>query len=286
MENTLLGYAVELSKSYFAIVATLLPIMNPPSGAALFLSVTNGASAKTRHVLAKIIARNCFILMICFILLGSFVLKFFGISQDIVLIGGGLLVINMGWGLLNADATAATPDQLNEPQSPEHLIKKSFFPLSFPLTVGPGVLAASLTLSVSFSTSTHGSFTAMIPSFIGGLLAIITLAGIVRFCYGYAEKLMSMLGETGTIVFLRFCAFILLCIGIQLVWNGIASAVTNLYRTLDHSAVQITETSQRPSNDFFEYFTQRNTNPAHALPQTTETTTLHTEPVPLSSTIE
>lgn len=270
MENTLLGYAAELSKSYFAIVATLLPIMNPPSGAALFLSVTNGASAKTRHVLAKIIARNCFFLMIGFILLGSFVLKFFGISQDIVLIGGGLLVINMGWGLLNAEATPTTSDQLAEPQSPEHLIKKSFFPLSFPLTVGPGVLAASLTLSVSFSNSAHDSFTAIIPNLIGGLLGAITLAGIVRFCYGYAEKMTSMLGETGTIVFLRFCAFILLCIGIQLVWNGIASAITSLYHTLDAPVIQGISTSLSDLTDTFKVWTQKNPDFMLSLLQTTK----------------
>lgn len=234
MELVFLNNFSEFSKSYLAIVATLLPIMNPPSGAAMFLSLTNGASAKTRHLLAKDVARNSLLLLVCFILLGSFVLKIFGISKDIVLIGGGLLVVKIGWGLINAEnITPKHKEQLADSQTPERILQTAFYPISFPITVGPGTLAACLTLGVSI-TSTLGeiSFSQMIARLLGCLAGALTLAIIIRICYGYAEKFMSILGETGAIVFLRLCAFILLCIGIQLVWDGLASSITTLYGSL------------------------------------------------------
>ncbi|RUS66904.1 hypothetical protein CUZ56_01699 [Saezia sanguinis] len=230
MESALLGYFLEFGKSFLQIVATLLPIMNPPSGAAMFLSVTEGASAKTRHALANSISRNCFLMLIIFILLGSVVLKFFGISKDIVLIGGGLLVVKMGWGLVNADSSTPKHDeQLADSYTPEKIQQTAFFPLSFPMTVGPGTLAVCITVGASFAGSTVSITVARL---LGGLLGIISLAIIVRVCYGYAEKLMDMLGETGAVVFLRIAAFILLCLGIQLIWNGMASAITELYHQM------------------------------------------------------
>lgn len=230
MENLFLVYFAEFGKGFLQIVATLLPIMNPPSGAAMFLSATDSASSRTRHLLAKMVSRNCFLLMLAFILLGSLVLKFFGISQDVVLIGGGLLVIKMGWDLVNADNTTPKHDeQLSDSFTPQKMKQTAFFPLSFPMTVGPGVLAACITVGASFSAPSH---LILITRLFGGFIGIVTLALTVRICYGYADKIISFLGETGALVFMRICAFILLCIGIQLVWNGLANSVTELYYEL------------------------------------------------------
>lgn len=228
MENVLFDYSAEFGKSFLQVIATLLPIMNPPGGAGMFLGLTNGASAKTRHVMSKKIAKNSFLMLIMFMLLGSFVLKFFGISKDIVLIAGGLLVVRMGWGIVNADNDSPSKHDgnLSDTFTPEKIQQTAFFPLTFPMTVGPGTLAACLTVGVSFTAT---SVPLMVARFLGALLGVIGLALIVRITYGYAEKVMKMLGETGAIVFLRISAFILLCIGVQLVWNGFANSFITLY---------------------------------------------------------
>lgn len=232
MESVLSGYVIEFGKSLLQIVATLLPIMNPPSGAAMFLSVTDGASATTRRALAKSISRNCFMMLIVCILLGSFVLNFFGISKDVVLIGGGLLVIKMGWELVNADnSTSKRNSPVADSLTPEKINQTAFFPLSFPMTVGPGSIAVCVTLGVSFAGHAI-PVSMMIARLLGGLVGIFVLSTVIRICYAYAEKLMDLLGETGAVVFLRIAAFILLCLGIQLVWNGLASSFTELYQAL------------------------------------------------------
>ena len=173
-------------------------------------------------------------MLICFVLLGSFVLKFFGISKDIVLIGGGLLVSRLGWNLINAESiTPKHDEQLADAQTPEKLFETAFYPISFPMTVGPGVLAASVTLGVSITGQVADiSMSQLTARLLGIFAGIAVLALTVRVCYGYAEKFMAMLGETGAIVFLRICAFILLCIGIQLAWDGLTSGLSQLYEQL------------------------------------------------------
>ena len=91
-----------LGKSFLFVLATMIPILNPAASAPIFLSLTEGASARTRNALARRIAGNIFWLMAGSMLVGSYVLDFFGISLPIVRVGGGLILAAMAWRLLGA----------------------------------------------------------------------------------------------------------------------------------------------------------------------------------------
>jgi len=218
MKLQLATYLLVFGKSALLIIATLLPIINPPSTATIFLTLTEGASRQTRDELAKRIAINVALLIMGFTLIGSYVLDFFGISLDIVRVGGGLLVAHTGWRLLSAERSDAprTAD-LAEAYTPEMVRKKAFYPLSFPLTCGPGTLAASITVGVTLSDA---SWSLAAARTLGAVLGVAGVAVVILLCYRYAQELLRPLGETGTIVFLRLSAFILLCLGIQIFWEG------------------------------------------------------------------
>src|SRR5690349_23885113 len=100
--------ALALTKGFLFVLATMLPILNPAATAPIFLSLTDGASPITRALLARRIARNMFWLMAGSMLIGSYVLDFFGISLPIVRVGGGLILSSVAWRLLGA--TPTTPD--------------------------------------------------------------------------------------------------------------------------------------------------------------------------------
>ncbi len=205
-------------KSFLLVVATLLPIVNPPSTAPLFLSLTEGASDATRKLLAQRVARNVFLLMAAGTVVGSFVLDFFGISLDIVRVGGGLLVSAIAWRLINTNQAGSPPaERLAEAYTPEMVNRTAFYPLSFPLTCGPGSLAATITVGVSL---VDPSLTATAARSAGAAVGLLVVALVTFLCYRYAQALLRPLGETGTIVFLRLSAFILLCLGIQIFWSG------------------------------------------------------------------
>jgi len=121
-----------LGKSFLFVLATILPILNPAATAPIFLGLTENASASTRALLARRIARNMFALMVGPMLVGSYVLEFFGISLPIVRVGGGLIVA-AAWRLLNATQSSVdSRTELAEAFTPEQARKQVFYPLTFP----------------------------------------------------------------------------------------------------------------------------------------------------------
>ncbi len=94
--------ALETSlQTIILVVATLFPVVNPLSGATIFLSTTEGYSNEARAILARKVALYGFVLLVASLLAGSHLLRFFGISLAAVQVGGGLVVAATGWTLLN-----------------------------------------------------------------------------------------------------------------------------------------------------------------------------------------
>lgn len=226
MAADLATLALALGKSFLFVLATLLPILNPAATAPIFLGLTEGASADTRALLARRIARNMFGLMAGSMLIGSYVLDFFGISLPIVRIGGGLIVAAAAWRLLTA--TPATMDSrttLAESFTPEQASRQAFYPLTFPVSCGPGSITAAITVGVALNDPTLAVSVARMG---GALLALLVIALVMYLAFRYAPRLLRPLGEAGTVVFLRLSAFILLCVGVQIMWDGASELLRGL----------------------------------------------------------
>ena len=217
----------ELLRAFLTVAvlvpATLLPIINPFVGAPVFLSVTGGNDRLARDM-AQRVAINCFFLLAGALLIGGYVLEFFGLSIPIVRVAGGLVVAATGWRLLNDTgqddvqrSVAISAEELSE----REIARRSFLPMSFPLTVGPGSIAAAITLGAKRPEQTVNWIPIVTGAFVG--LIIVTLA--IYLTYRYSAPLLNKLGDTGTMVLLRLAAFILLCIGIDILWSGVAELV-------------------------------------------------------------
>jgi len=194
-------------------VAALFPIVNPVGTAPIFLSLTRGASAETRATLARRIAVNGFVLLVVSMLIGSYSRAFFGISLPVVQVAGGLVLTATGWSLLSRPPGAASAERAVESTHRDWL-QQSFYPLTLPLTVGPGSLSVAVTLGANASG-------AVVPVLIASLLAAAFIAGTIYLSYAWSERLERVLGESAINVFLRLSAFLLLCIGVQIVANGV-----------------------------------------------------------------
>jgi multiple antibiotic resistance protein len=215
-----------LGKSFLFVLAALLPILNPAATAPIFLSLTQGASTKTRALLARKIARNMFALMAGSMLIGSYVLEFFGISLPIVRVGGGLIVAANAWRLLNAShVTDDRRTELADQYSNEQSLRQAFYPLTFPISCGPGSLAAAITVGVSLNDQRLSLSVARMG---GGVLALLVTAVLLYLAFRYAQRLLKPLGEAGTVIFMRLSAFILLCLGVQIVWDGASELLRSL----------------------------------------------------------
>jgi multiple antibiotic resistance protein len=194
-------------------VAALFPIVNPVGTAPIFLSLTRGASLETRTTLARRIARNGFVLLVVSMLVGSYILKFFGISLPVVQVAGGLVLTVTGWSLLSRPPGETSADRAVE-TTYRGWLQQSFYPLTLPLTVGPGSLSVAVTLGANASG-------AVAPVLLASFLAAAFIALTIYLSYAWSERLERMLGESAINVFLRLSSFLLLCIGVQIMANGV-----------------------------------------------------------------
>lgn len=215
-----------LGKSFLFVLAAILPILNPAATAPIFLGLTEGASASTRALLARRIARNMFVLMTSSMLVGSYVLDFFGISLPIVRVGGGLIVAANAWRLLNAShASDDNRAELAGGFTPEHAHRQAFYPLTFPISCGPGSIATAITVGVALHDQ---KLTLSLARMGGGVLALLVIAALLYLALRYAQRLLRPLGDAGTVIFLRLSAFILLCLGVQIVWDGVSELLRSV----------------------------------------------------------
>jgi multiple antibiotic resistance protein len=201
------------------VLATLLPLINPAGSAAIFHSMTLGISDAERRKMAWQIGLNSFFLVVAATFIGSYVLSFFGVSLTSVRIGGGLLVAISGWKLLNADEKPGpiTTDA-------KKLEARAFYPLTFPLTVGPGTISAAITIGASLKEPGVVLWQRALASFVG----LAAVAFIVYLSFRFAASLIRFLGTTGTLVMLRLSAFILMCVGVQIITTAIVAVVQSV----------------------------------------------------------
>jgi multiple antibiotic resistance protein len=211
----------QLLEQTLLVFAALFPIVNPVGGAPVFLAMTHGLDDAQRKLLARRIAVNAFLLVLASFFVGGYVIQFFGLSVPVVQVGGGILVCALAWELLHSEQADQVPVR---PQSTDELAVRAFYPMTMPLTVGPGSISIAITLGAQLPRGVH----AYTIGVLGAALGAFALAIAVFVLYRYAERLTRALGPTGTAVLLRLSAFILLCIGVQIIWSGAFSLLQTI----------------------------------------------------------
>jgi multiple antibiotic resistance protein len=173
------------------------------------------------------VAWNSILLLAAAMLIGSHVLAFFGISIPIVRVGGGLLVIANGWRLLNAPQTTSMVGQGVVDTWEREVARRAFYPLTFPVTIGPGSISVAITLGAGIATTAAARAIDVATHLVG----VVVVAIAVYLSYRFASRLVVLLGETGTSVFLRMSSFIVLCVGVGIAWGGLSDLLQALIRS-------------------------------------------------------
>jgi multiple antibiotic resistance protein len=209
--------------SFLIAFPALFSIVNPPGGALIYSQVTADRDHPERVRLAWRVALYSAGVMLVAFWAGATLIGFFGVTLGALRIAGGLVVASRAWELLAAPqeredrkqaqaAPAASADDV------------AFFPLTVPFTAGPGTIAVAIALSASGPTGTLDR----LPFFAGGSLAAAAVAVTVGLCYASADRVVALLGPAGARVVTRLTAFLLLCIGVQIVLTGVQDALAPL----------------------------------------------------------
>jgi multiple antibiotic resistance protein len=211
-------FVVAFFSSLFLVPITLLPIINPLSTAPVF-AATVGKDRELASRLARQVAINAWIVMVTSMLIGTYVLALFGISLPVVRMGGGLLVAATAWRMLHRkdddvahEAAAEEASSLTKAE----VVRRSFFPITFPLTTGPGTIAAAIALGARIPSTPVQFLAGTVIAAVGAALVSLVL----YLLFANSGRVLDWLGEVGSLVMTQLMAFILLCIGIQIMWTG------------------------------------------------------------------
>src|SRR5580693_8153672 len=209
----------QLVANTLLVVGALFPIVNPLGNTPLFLSLTRGVSGQGRAKLARSIAVNGLVLMVASIFIGTHILGFFGISLPVVQVGGGLVVISTGWALLRRSDDDDATEDAKKPCNETNYMRQAFYPLTLPLTVGPGSIAVAITVGANRTEGSEWRW----PVIVGLLIGALVIAISIYLSYRFADRIAAALGEAAMNVVIRLSSFILLCIGVQILWNGLSA---------------------------------------------------------------
>ena len=207
--------------SFFALAfSALFPVINPLGSSLVFLRMVGDASQEVFRTLARKIAVGTALFLLVMDLAGAAVLKLFGISLPVVQLAGGLVLASMGWRLLNENDEDKRNGSSPGPVTPSDLQRKIFYPFTFPVTAGPGVLVVMLTLSAHAS---KGKLIEIAFAHLGILAGMSLMCLAVFVAYAYAPKITARISPATAHGILRVIAFVLLCIGVQIAWNGLSA---------------------------------------------------------------
>lgn len=194
----------------------ILPIANPFSTAVVFLTITEGFSEKRRKQQARLACIYMAVVLITFLLLGSLIMNFFGISIPGLRIAGGLIVTRIGFGMLNSRSESEMSEESRD--ETVRMDDVAFTPLAMPMLSGPG----SIAVTIGMATEADG---------VGENLAIVVGIGLVALVSWLvlraSAKVVRVLGATGTNVMGRIMGFLLVCVGIQFIVDGTHDIVSS-----------------------------------------------------------
>ncbi|HEY4961744.1 MAG TPA: MarC family protein [Terriglobales bacterium] len=240
---------IDFIKVLAVVFAALFPVVNPVGDAPIFLSLTRHYPQSAQKVLARKIAAYGFALLAVSFLFGSEILSFFGVSLAVIQITGGLILASTGWSLLNQQVAASSAEETSA--TLEDALQHAFYPLTLPITVGPGCISIAITLGAHLRHQAGAGFEHGYPRhFVAALLGMFLLCLLVWVCYTNASRLVKVLGKSGTTIVTRLSALILMAIGVQILCNGMSAGLPGF---LGPSRDQVNHSSyeSQPCNHLF-----------------------------------
>ena len=203
-----------LTSYLFGTLVALFPIANPMGAVVIFYSLTADDSRRYRLKLARKTALNVIFVLVTFFLIGKLILDLFGLSLGVLRIAGGLIVGHTAWEMVAAKRKLTTEEQ----QAAVDQEDISLTPMAIPIISGPGAIGVAIG---------QATLVREWVDYLGCLLGIGLLGGIVYLFLRLGEPMIEKLGETGMGALNRILGFLILAIAIQLISNGILELLKN-----------------------------------------------------------
>jgi multiple antibiotic resistance protein len=216
-------FASTADVAFLLAFPSLFSIINPIGGALIFYGFTKDFISQDRVRVATWVGFYSLLIMFGALWAGTYVLSFFGVSIEALRIAGGTVVALSGWRLLMSSETH--PDRKNHERTEAQTgdgdpMQLAFFPLTLPFTTGPGTIAVAITMGAERPTGVG-----FIAFFLGASIAAILNAVLIWILYRSADRLTNFVGPTAQAVIVRLTAFLLMCIGVQILLTAVGDLV-------------------------------------------------------------
>ena len=192
--------------------AALFSVINPLGSVPIFLGLTQDDSKESKNKTALWAAVNVCIILIVSFFVGEYVLKFFGISIDVLRIAGGIVICTSGFGLLSGTFSKKRGVSKKVADDAQHRSDIALTPLAIPMMAGPGSMSLLIAMYQDY------------PDFSDKVIivaSILTLSLTVFFILRSANYLSKLLGASGIVAISRIIGFLVLAIGIQYIVNSL-----------------------------------------------------------------
>ncbi len=203
----------------------LFSIVNAPGGAFIFNEVTGHLTREARARVAGKVGLYSLGVMLGALWFGAYILNFFGISLAALRLAGGVVVAAHAWALLSAPERQEARKQEQAESGGPAGDDIAFFPLTLPFTTGPGTISVAVALGAG---RPHGGLDQVAGFFLGMTAAVVAMAACIWVFYRSADRVAAFVGTTARRTLARLSAFLLLCIGTQIMLTGVEEVVSNL----------------------------------------------------------
>lgn len=206
--------------TFVTAFVALFPVINPIGGSFIVNGLLDDLDPTARKYAVRKILFNSLMIGIGGLLLGHFIVMMFGLEVPVIQIAGGVVICKTAWDMLSDAKTDTDKTHDHIDTSMSGLDRRLFYPIAFPLTIGPGSLAVIFTLMAGVAVKGKFIYSLLGYAMIG--LAIVTVLLILYILLLQGPRIMRRLGALGNMVINKLVAFITFCIGIQILINGVA----------------------------------------------------------------
>lgn len=202
-------------------LAMILPLANPLTTVALLMGLSRGMSETERNRQALKASIYSFAIMMVAFYVGQLVMNLFGVSITGLRIAGGLIVAFIGFRMLFPEQKLdETPEVELRGEELRQRSKQdiAFIPLAMPTTAGPGTIAMIISVAAALrSSDLYAGWVVLVAP----PLTFFLVCAILLLCLRSSGFIMRKLGNSGVEAFSRLMGFLLVCIGVQFVINGV-----------------------------------------------------------------
>ena len=186
----------------------LFPVANPVGAGFLVNGFLSGLDQKTRMSIIRRIVTDYLLVGLGSLAVGHFVLALFDLSLPIIQLGGGLLICRTALQWLGDSISLRAVES------------RIFYPITFPISIGPGSVSVILTMMAS--ASIRGDWVRSLLNYAIIAVVIVLMCSILYLFLTQGQKIIRKIGDNGSIVINKMVAFFTFCVGIQIVVTGIA----------------------------------------------------------------